>query len=584
VRIVRQSRVDDPAYAIGKKLFEEKVLPQITGPEGFQIEGLAAIENLKTCVFFRNNVWFRISRKMPSVLSHVEGKEAYFFFLDDLLAEHLGPAFRLEGDAGFLQITRDGDFEVDVPEEDIDQLPEMIRKGLLNRELGRPVRLQYNGHLPEGILGRVIKHFKLNASQVFPAPTTLYLRGLWTVFNQLPESFDVGSNLRYPKTIPHFSSRVKPEGLFEEIQKKDLLFHYPYDSFDSYVAFLQNACEDPQVTSIQQTIYRVDRDSKILGLLKQAASKKRVRVLVELRARFDELNNLNLAEELEAAGAEVSFGFPHLKLHAKMAVVTREEGGQVRHYTHLSTGNYNAVTAAHYEDLAILTADPELGQDAIDFFDAVAAERVPDSFRKLVAAPTDLHKKLVSLIQAEAAAAKKGQPARIVAKVNALVDENIVRQLYKASQAGVQIDLIVRGPCSLIPGVPGMSERIRVISVVDRFLEHSRIYYFAASKALYLSSADWMPRNFFSRLELAFPVLEPSLYAYITEVVIPAYLSDSSRARELTPQGLWKKRTLTAVRSHIRLKEFPVLGIKPLRSQFFFQDLAAKGYEGTSLG
>jgi polyphosphate kinase len=199
-----------------------------------------------------------------------------------------------------------------------------------------------------------------------------------------------------------------------------------------------------------------------------------------------------------------------------------------------------------------------------------------------VAAPIELHKKLQALITAEISAAKKGAPARIVCKANALVDDALVRQLYRASQSGVQVDLIVRGPCSLIPGVKGLSENIRVLSVVDRYLEHSRFYYFAASKALYLSSADWMPRNFFSRLELAFPVLDPTIYSLITEVIIPAYLSDSMRARELTPQGLWKKRTQAMVRAQVKLKDYPILGTKPIRSQFFFEELASKAYDGTT--
>ena len=257
----------------------------------------------------------------------------------------------------------------------------------------------------------------------------------------------------------------------------------------------------------------------------------------------------------------------NLKLHAKIALVTRNEPEGKRLYTHLSTGNYNALTARQYTDLALLTGSPEMGLDARTFFDAVWNGQVPTSFRQLVSAPAKLHRRLLNLIQAETEAAQQGKKARIVAKVNALVDTVVIEHLYRASQAGVQVELIVRGACSLIPGVKGLSENIRVISIVDRFLEHSRIYYFENSKILYLSSADWMPRNFFSRLELAFPVTDPKLYRYLVEVVIPTYLSDSVKARELTPQGTWRKR-------------YSRSGV---RSQFLFEQLAVKNYAGTPL-
>ena len=586
VRIVRNAKPGDPAYEIGKKVFEEKVFPHLPPPEGFSQAKWSTVENLKMGVFYPNEIWFRVSRKIPPVYwEKGEGEnEMYFFLLDDLISMYLGPAHRLVGTPGFLRLTRDGDIEVDFHEEDPADIPEIVRLGLGSREMGRPVRLQYQGELPEGLLSDTIRQLKLSSGQVFPSSSTLCLQGLWGVFNNAPLSLADKPNARYPIAKPVLHKRIREgAGFFAEIQKKDILLHHPYDSFDAYVEFIRAASEDNKVSEIQQTIYRMDAGSPVIELLKKAAKRKRVRALIELRARFDELNNLRLAEELRAAGVEVAYGFGSLKLHAKVAVVTRHEEGQERYYTHLSTGNYNSTTAKLYEDMALLTANQDMGDDAHHFFDSVAAGEVPSNFRALVAAPTDLHRKLCTLIQAEIAAAKKGHPARIVAKVNALVDEIIVKQLYKASQAGVQVDLIVRGACTLIPGVKGLSENIRVVSIVDRYLEHSRIYYFGHAKALYLSSADWMPRNFFSRLELAFPILDPVLYQFIEQVVIPAYLADSVRARELTPQGLWKKRTHAAVRSLHKLKDYPILGSKALRSQFFFEGLSTKDYQGSTL-
>jgi len=279
---------------------------------------------------------------------------------------------------------------------------------------------------------------------------------------------------------------------------------------------------------------------------------------------------LRLSNELRKAGVEVAFGFGGLKLHAKITSVSRLENGKTVHYTHLSTGNYNSVTARQYTDLAILTANPEIGQDALHFFDSAWKGRVPQTFKRLLPAPAKLHRKILSFIDAEIAAAQAGRPARIVSKVNTLVDNSVIEKLYQASQQGVKIDLIVRGACSLIPGVPGLSENIRVVSIVDRFLEHSRIYYFESSGALYLSSADWMQRNFFSRLELAFPVLDERIYRYITQIVIPTYMEDRAKAQVLTPDGSWRKRTVNAKNP-------------PLRSQFYFEEIARAGYVGTPL-
>ena len=318
--------------------------------------------------------------------------------------------------------------------------------------------------------------------------------------------------------------------------------------------------------SIQQTIYRMDLVSPLVEALKSAAKEKKVSVLIELRARFDELNNLKLADELRASGVEVKFGFGKLKLHAKVALVTRRavdgaEGG-IEYYAHFSTGNYHSATARQYTDLALLTSNREMGLDAQAFFDSARKGEWNPPFKRLVAAPNRLHRRILSLIETEIDAAKQGRPAQILAKVNALVDQTVVERLYEASQAGVQINLIVRGACSLIPGVKGLSENIQVISIVDRFLEHSRIYYFGSTETMYLSSADWMPRNFFSRFEIAFPVPDSKIKQFIESVILPAYLADNQKSRELTSRGTWKSRS-------------PQAGAKPFRCQEYLMELSA---------
>lgn len=581
VRLVFSAPEGSPAHELGRRVFDELVFPKLAPRYNFTFPNLRSLPNLWTTAAFQTGMWFELPRSLPAVIPAPDSTGSVFvFFLDDLIATHLGRSLKTVGRPGFLRVTRDGDFNIDLSEEDPESVPDLVRSGVGARDLGRPVRLQYLGDVSPKILSRSVTRMKFAPGQIIPAPHSLYLHGLSTIAQEVVGLLRKKAPLTYP---PLGSFVPGTSGVFERTRRRDILLHHPYDSYDTFVNWLRLACEDPAVERIEQTVYRIDRMSPELEALKAAAKKKVVRVIIEPRARFDELNNLRLAEELAAAGAEVGFGFGRLKLHAKMALVTRREGDQVRLYTHLSTGNYNAATARQYEDLAILTAHPGIGQDARKFFDSVWQGKVPDGFKHLVPAPGLLRRRLLALIRQETDAARQGLPARIVAKVNALVDPVVIHHLYAASQAGVGVDLVVRGACSLIPGVAGLSERIRVISVVDRFLEHSRIYYFGHSKALYFSSADWMPRNFFSRLELAFPILDPHLHRFVEEVVLPAYLGDTVKARELTPQGTWKKRAAPATRAALHLGSNPIFGHAPIRSQFFFESLAAQAYKGTPL-
>lgn len=573
IYISRQTKPDDLAFAIGKRLFDERVLPNLGAPEPFSANQLQTIENLQIAVIFNGDLWFKIPKSIPSVLwaKDDDSSRIYIFFLDDLLATHLGSTFRQASEPALVRLTRDSDFTVDLEEEDTESIPDVVLSGVRTREKGRPMCLFYSGNVSSKLFIPFESVLKLGPGQILPAPQTLCLQGFWSIVNQLPDETKRKPNLTHPPLRSMIPKPFHtPAKLFEALKERDYLFHHPYDSFDGFVAWIQAACEDPDVTMVEQTVYRMDALSPIIEALKAAASKKKVRVIIELRARFDELNNLRLTEELQKAGVEVGFGFGKLKLHAKIALVTRKEGEELKRYTHLSTGNYNAATARQYTDLAILTSNAVIGEDARYFFDSVLNAEVPTSFQKLVPAPGKLHRRILSHIESEIKAAQTGKSARIFAKVNALVDEGVIESLYRASQAGVKVDLVVRGACSLIPGVKGLSENIRVISVIDRFLEHSRIYYFENSKVIYLSSADWMQRNFFSRLEVAFPVLDQRIYKYLEQVVIPAYVADTVKTKELTPQGTWKKRPT----QH---------GKQLARSQFYFEELAANEYRETAL-
>jgi len=475
------------------------------------------------------------------------------------------------GGPGFLRLTRDGDYEYDLSSANPHAIPDLVKTKIGYRDRSKAIRLQINSELSPAALQDCLAALGLSADHVFKAPGTVFLQGLWILYREVLSHISSKNSLYF--NIPSgilprpFKTKQPFSGM---LLKKDRILHHPYDSFDSFVNFIAWAAQDPKVVSIEQTIYRMDPDSPILTHLKQAAKTKKVTVVIELRARFDEWNNLQIAAELKKAGAQVFYGFGKLKLHAKITLVSLKTEGEIVTFTHLSTGNYHSGTAKSYTDLALITSDSDIGRDAKHFFESVTNNHIPSTFKKLVVAPTGLAKKIRQLIEQEIKTAQSGKPARIFAKVNALVDEATIESLYKASQAGVKIDLVVRGACSLVPGVPGVSDNIRVISILDFFLEHSRIYFFESSEKLYLSSADWMPRNFLRRLEIAFPVEDPRLFSFLKDVVIPAYLKDSAQGKELTAQGHWKTRNI----SH---------STSPFRSQHYFSEIAAKHYKGTPL-
>lgn len=562
----------EPAFYVAQELFEEQIRPHIPAPERFEFKALNSLDSLQSALILPGDFWIKLPKNIPLLLGKQKGRGTHwdFFFLDHLTQLFLGPPEQARWATGVIRLTRDGDYEYDLADADTKIIPELIQSKIRNREKGRPIRLQTLGNIPRAFIDTAGDRLGLDKLHLFGAPDTLFLQSLWSLYRAIPHDFGkvpLRFSVTKPSVPPMFQKSIS---LFDRIREQDLLLHHPYDSFDAFVKFIENAAHDPDVVSIEQTIYRMDPTSPILEHLKHAAKSKKVSVVIELRARFDELNNLNIASELKKAGVKVYYGFGKLKLHAKVALITRKEANHQRFYTHLSTGNYHSGTATSYTDLSILTAREKIGQDARHFFDSVYEKKIPTSFQKWIVAPHRLSKKVHSLIKQEMDAAKKGKKAYIFVKVNALVDEDTIRSLYEASQAGVKIDLVVRGACSLVPGIKGMSENIRVISILDYYLEHSRIYYFESSKQLYLSSADWMPRNFLRRLEIAFPVLDERLHSFLREVVLSAYLRDTAQAKELTANGVWKSRV-------------PPKGEVPFRSQFFLRELAENKYKGTML-
>src|SRR5262245_30673609 len=440
--------------------------------------------------------------------------------------------------ASSFRVTRDADIEI--REDEAGDLLRSMADNLRRRRFGTAIRLEVEERCPPAVRELLRTQLQLDPEDVYPVDGPLGAADLISVLN-----LDV-PHLKDAPVLP--SSRKvfdAPGGPFDAIAKEDVLLHHPYDSFDPILNFLEAAADDPDVVAIKMTLDRTGADSPIVAALARAAENgKQVAVLVELKARFDEENNIQWARSLERAGVHVAYGVEGLKTHAKIALVVRREGNTMRRYVHVGTGNYNRATARIYTDLGLFTARADFGHDASELFNFLTGFSRKTKYRKLTVAPSALHDKVLELIDAEAEKARQGKPARIVAKMNALVDPAAIRALYRASQAGVPIDLAVRGICCLRPGVPGVSENIRVSSVVGRFLEHSRAFAFGvgAEEEVYISSADWMPRNFYARVELMVPILDEKAREKIRQEVFEPCLTDNSRARDLQPDGTYVRR------------------------------------------
>jgi len=476
-----------------------------------------------------------------------------FVLLTSVIRAHLAELFpgRTVDSFSQFRVTRDSDLEVD--EDDVTNLRQALRSGLSTRHFGQAIRLEVVSTCPDDLTRFLLEQFGLPEVALYKVNGPVNLVRL----NQLIDQAEA-DHLRFPPFEPRWPAGRLPQGrsIFETLRERDVLLHHPFESFEPVVQFLREAVHDPDVLAIKQTIYRTGAQSVLMDLLIEAARRgKEVLAVVELKARFDEEANINWAERLEAVGAQVVYGIVGLKTHAKMLLVTRREAqgpraraGQtrLRRYAHLSTGNYNPRTARMYTDLGYLTADPGLTADADAVFLQLASQTQVKPPRHLVTAPFGLHKRMLKHLQQVADAARAGRPARVVAKLNALTDPGLIHALIEASVAGASIDLVVRGACMLPPGVPGRTHNIRVRSVIGRFLEHTRVLYFRWGEAetdevLYLSSADWMSRNMFRRIELAWPVRDPALRQRVIDEALVPYLHDQSDAWLLDSEGRYRR-------------------------------------------
>ncbi|HSV53992.1 MAG TPA: polyphosphate kinase 1 [Burkholderiaceae bacterium] len=485
----------------------------------------------------------KVPRVLPRLIrmpEKVAGKKLLFVSLSSVIRAHLDELFpgREVGQFSQFRVTRHSDLAVD--EEDVRNLRTALRQGLEHRHFGQAVRLEVSAGCSEHLSAFLLKQFSLPEAALYRVHGPVNLGRL----TQLVDLVNA-PQLLFPAYQARWPVQLNPaQSFFERLKQGDVLIHQPFESFGGVLAFLREAVNDPQVLAIKQTIYRTGADSELMDLLREAVRRgKEVTAVVELKARFDEEANINWAEMLESIGAQVVYGVVGLKTHAKMLLVTRREGRHLRRYAHLSTGNYNPRTARLYTDLSYLTADPELTADIEHVFVHIAGQSKLPHLNQLLLAPLQLHRRLVEKIDEVTHAAAQGLPARIVVKTNALTDEALMLALVKAGRAGASIDLIVRGACMLPAQVPGFTDNIRVRSVIGRFLEHSRVFYFRAAKheELLLSSADWMNRNMLRRIELAWPVRDPAIRQRIIDECLVAYLHDSRDAWDLESDGTYRR-------------------------------------------
>lgn len=503
-----------------------------------------------------------IPRVLPRILALGNGSERSFTLLShviQLFIDRLFPGLELSGSWAF-RITRNSDLYVD--EEESGNLLEAIEEEIRNLRKGAPVRLEIESSAPAEVLAWLLKSIGLKAENAFKTDGPVNMVRLSSLIDLISRP-----DLLYP----HFSPTTpiefaEPTKLFSRIGKQDILLHHPYESFAPVVDFIRQAASDPSVVAIKLTLYRTSGDSPVVEALKEAARNgKQVTALVELRARFDELNNIEWARQLEEAGAHVVYGLAGLKTHCKACLIVRQEKSGLRRYAHLGTGNYNPKTARLYTDFSLFTADDEITADVGLLFNVLTGNLSKPKFKHLLVAPFYLQRGILDLIASETSAALAGRKASIFAKVNSLVDPEVIKALTLASQAGVKIELIVRGICCLIPGVPGISENIRVTSVLGRFLEHSRIFRFENSggePVILLGSADWMQRNFLRRVECVFPLRDKHLCKRIEKEIIQTYASNLGDSKELISDGTYSARLPTGRRGPQAQESFLQLAIK----------------------
>lgn len=491
-------------------------------------------------------------RALPRVIllpKEIAGGEYAFVFLSSILHAHVAELFSGMTVKGCYQFRVTRNSELSVDDEDTQDLRLALQGELPQRQYGDEVRLEIADTCPPAMSEFLLAKFGLGQEDLYQVHGPVNLVRLM----QVPDRVD-RPDLKFAAftpSVPREVSRYKD--IFKAIRKGDILLHHPFQSFNPVVEFVQQASEDPQVLAIKMTVYRTSADSTLMTSLIEAARRgKEVTVIVELMARFDEEANINWAAKLENAGAHVVYGVVGHKTHAKMAMVVRREDDRLRRYAHLATGNYHQRTARLYTDFGLLTANEEMCSDVNDLFAQLTGLGKASKLKHLWQSPFTLHQKVVRAIHNEAEIAKSGKKARIIAKMNALLDPGIIEALYQASVAGVKVDLLVRGVCALRPGIPGLSDNIRVRSIVGRFLEHSRIFYFHNNRAedLYLASADWMYRNFFRRIEACFPVLDAKLKRRVINEGLQPYLQDNVNAWEMLPEGCYRLRNASRAKAY----------------------------------
>ncbi len=481
----------------------------------------------------------QVPRSLPRLvkLPRDDSRQDYIplAYLVGAYLQDLFPGTRILGHWQF-RVTRNSELYLD--EEDSPNLLKAVEEELHNRRRGEAVRLEVSADCPPEIRDELLDKLHLTEDDLHVIDGPINPVRLLAILDG-----DHSPELRDPPFLPPIAPALRDQpDLFAAIRERDVLLHHPFDSFGSVVEFLARAAADPEVLAIKMTLYRTGGDARIVGALMDAArAGKEVTAVVELKARFDEANNIAWARRLEEAGVHVVYGLVGLKIHAKMILVVRRDADRVRRYAHLGTGNYNPATSRFYTDLGLFTCRKEIGEDLAGLFNLLTGICQFQPTRRLLVAPFELHERIHQLIEREAEHARRGLPARIIAKMNSLVHRETIEALYRASQAGVKIDLIVRGICCLRPGVPGLSENITVRSIVDRFLEHSRLFYFenACRPEVFLSSADWMPRNFHRRIEIAFPIEDGGLLHRLKRDILDTLLADNVKARHLQPDGTY---------------------------------------------
>jgi len=478
--------------------------------------------------------------KVPPVLPGLVqvSNDTKYAFLSDVIGANLGalfPGMKVSQPSAF-RVTRDAD--IDIRDEEADDLLRALQQELRKRRFGSPVRLEVSAEMSDEMLPYLMESIGVEPDDVYVIDGPLNVLDLTRLCElDRPE-------LRYRPlrtTVPE--PLRERESIFDAIKRRDILVHHPYTDYSAVTDFIRAAAEDEDVRAIKICLYRTGQQSEIAEILRQAGEQgKQITTLIELKARFDEENNIEWAQRLERSGVHVVYGLVGLKTHCKLTLVVRREGQRLRRYVHIATGNYNPTSSSTYTDLGLFTADEAIGEDASEFFNYLTGYSQQKHYRKLLVSPVNLREKLVELIERETAHAKAGRPARIVAKLNRLADAGIIESLYEASNAGVSVDLIIRGICMLRPGVAGLSENIRVRSVIGRFLEHSRIMFFAndGDEELYIGSADWMLRNLDHRVEVVCPVDDPDLREYLKDI-LDVYLQDNVNARELSGEGFYTR-------------------------------------------